>query len=151
MWFLHVYINWGTTPCCLPGAPVIESSSGEYVAGNRVKRLGSTATVASSASFDEMNMDSYWRVEEHEARKKALAKPADLEGSKDPGDEAKVEPAKEAEVEATLEVPGTPNVEEKIPLGYSPSTAPSSVEPAASIPVKSNKFDKIYHQRLACI
>ena len=148
------------------GAPAIASSTGEFVAGNPLKRLASASTIThkTGGSFesspDEMQIESAWRVDAHKAEKsqRMPALPSTPVGSSEgPTSGDKVETPK-CEVpggQSTEGVPKTPvnsgPGDDDISLGYSPgSTQNPKAKPL--IPNKQiNKFDKYYHQRLAGI
>ena len=158
------------------------SSTGQFLAGHRIKRLASASTLPGGGrgeSLDEQQVESFWRVEEQHAKKKndSVATTAVVSSSVVPsGDpspgkvpEENGQPGTGSEgdgkgkggTEPLKETVDSPNhecegdeaegPEDDVPMGYSPgSTCPTSSMADGSIPVKSNKFDKYYHQSLAC-
>ena len=159
------------------GAPVMESSTGQFVAGHRRKRLASASTLPDGGrgeSVDEQQVESFWRVEEQHAAKKPDSVPAtDVVSSGPPSpvvvSEEKSQPGAVsdgkgkgqcvAELEGEKVDPpngehegdGVEQPDDDIPMGYSPgSTCPTSSATNGSIPVKCNKYDKYYHQSLVC-
>lgn len=156
---------------------MMASSTGQFVAGHRRKRLASASTLPGEGrgeSLDEQQVESFWRVEEHYAKKKPDSVPATdvvSSGAPSPGKvpEGKGQPGTVSEgngqgqgaTESVGEKVDSPNgecegddvelPEDEIPMGYSPgSTCPTSSATNGSIPVKSIKFDKYYHQSLVC-
>ena len=58
---------------------MMASSTGQFVAGHRRKRLASASTLPGEGrgeSLDEQQVESFWRVEEHYAKKKPDSVPA---------------------------------------------------------------------------
>lgn len=154
-----------------PGAPTLASSSGNYVAGNRLKRLASAQALHSQhgGSFDETFIESQWRLDQR--NKEELPEPSSevtptvpesSEGAAPSGDIEAAAPAESAEPKGVVDVPSETPMEceghdlegegDSIPMGYSPTSAgKSSATPKPIVPRKSvTKFDKYYHQILDC-
>eukprot|EP00435_Cladocopium_sp_Y103_P017250 s1087_g4.t1 len=95
-------------------APALASSTGKFVAGNRPRRLASVETLPhssmrsfESSSVDEMQVESRWRVEEHEERKARKSLPMEIPDTLPPSSEGKA-PATGQDVlerEVPVEVP----------------------------------------------
>lgn len=145
------------------GAPTIASKTGEFVAGNRLKRLASAATIPSGSysSFDEMKIDSAWRVDAHQAEKKQRLPEVSVpespaQGVTSPGEKSVIA---EAPAEIVPESPGKCGLGSRdadgvddIPVGYSPGSTQKVKAKPAVIPENAlNKFDKYYYRSLAGI
>ena len=166
---MNIYKSLTPSPAvlsCCWGAPVVASSSGAFVAGNSVKPLAEASAGRSNRPvLDEMQVDSYWRLDPQmngaspaptkndspESVKESVGSVKGAGKGDAKGEDVKTSPPKDAVMS-----PKGDDVADDVDRHVSPSETPTSA--ACSTPAPSTcdssraaKFDKYYHRNLVGI